>query len=397
MANPMTTPTLALSIELLKQPSITPNDFECQNILAKRLTELGFECEFMYFGDPDDTGVNAQIKNLYAKKIGSNPNAPHLCFAGHTDVVPVGDEKLWTYPPFSATVSDGKLWARGAADMKTAIACFVVACENFIKQYPEHQGAISLLITADEEAAAINGTVKVVETLAQRGERMDYCLVGEPSSTSTLGDVIKNGRRGSLNARLSITGKQGHIAYPHLAVNPIHALAPALAELTATHWDNGNEYFPATSMQISNINAGTGATNVIAGDCQVLFNFRYCTENTAESLKAKTHAIFDKHFANNPAQYHIDWTLSGEPFLTPKGEFVNAVSSAIEQVTGTKTQLSTSGGTSDGRFIAPIMNAQVVELGVKNATIHQIDECVELSELENLSQIYENILAQLVQ
>ncbi|OOS04617.1 succinyldiaminopimelate desuccinylase [Moraxella cuniculi DSM 21768] len=390
------TPTLQLSIDLLRLPSITPDNSNCLQLIADYLDKLGFECEFMHFGDPSDTGKNAQVNNLYAKKRGSNPTAPHLCFAGHTDVVPVGDESLWTYPPFSATIADGKLWGRGAADMKTAIACFVVACEQFIAKNPNHKGDISLLITADEEGVAINGTHKVVQALAQRGEQMNYCLVGEPSSTNTLGDVIKNGRRGSLNAKLTVTGKQGHIAYPHLAINPMHALAPALAELVATAWDTGNEYFPATSMQISNINSGTGATNVIAQDAQVLFNFRYCTENTADSLKAKTHEIFDKHFNNSKASYQIDWSLSGEPFLTKKGQFVDAVVSAIKQVTGTTAQLSTSGGTSDGRFIAPIMNAEVVELGVKNATIHQIDECVAIDDLENLTKIYEQILSQLI-
>ncbi|MDO4895984.1 MAG: succinyl-diaminopimelate desuccinylase [Moraxella sp.] len=389
------TPTLSLSTALLKEPSITPNDFECQNILAEFLGNLGFDCEFLYFGNPDDTGKNTQVKNLYAKKKGSDPTAPHLCFAGHTDVVPVGDESLWTYPPFSATIADGYLWGRGTSDMKTAIACFCVACENFIKTHPNHKGDISLLITADEEGVAINGTVKVVEELAKRGERMDYCLVGEPSSTATLGDVIKNGRRGSLNARLTVTGKQGHIAYPHLAVNPMHELAPALAELVACEWDKGNDYFPATSMQISNINGGTGATNVIAGSVDVLFNFRFCTENTAESLQAKTHVILDKHFKNKKATYQIEWSLSGEPFLTPKGEFVDAVVSAIKDITGTDSKLSTSGGTSDGRFIAPIMNAQVVELGVLNDTIHQIDEKVAVDDLEKLTLIYEKILQKL--
>lgn len=389
-------PTLSLSTALLKQPSVTPNDFECQNILAHELTKLGFECEFLYFGDPNDTGNNAQIKNLYAKKKGASPTAPHLCFAGHTDVVPAGDESLWTYPPFLATVADGYLWGRGASDMKTAIACFVVACKHFINNNPHHQGSISLLITADEEGVAINGTKEVVKALAERGERMDYCLVGEPSSTKILGDVIKNGRRGSLSGKLIITGKQGHIAYPHLAVNPIHALAPALAELTQTHWDNGNEYFPATSMQISNINGGTGANNVIPNSVEVLFNFRFSTESTAESLKAKTHAIIDKYFDNSQAHYQIQWSLSGEPFLTPKGDFVDAVAYAIKSVTGVDTQLSTSGGTSDGRFIAPIMNAQVVELGVLNDTIHQIDEKVAVDDLEKLTLIYGKILTQLV-
>ncbi len=390
------TPTLSLSTALLKEPSITPDDFNCQNILADYLNNLGFECEFMYFGDPNADGKNAQVKNLYAKKKGSDPTAPHLCFAGHTDVVPVGDETLWTHPPFSATVADGYLWGRGASDMKTAIACFCVACDGFIKKFPHHQGSISLLITADEEGVAINGTHKVVEALAKRGETMDFCLVGEPSSTSTLGDVIKNGRRGSLNAKLTVMGKQGHIAYPHLAVNPMHELASALSELVQTTWDNGNDYFPATSMQISNIHGGTGATNVIPNSVVVLFNFRFCTENTSESLQAKTHAILDKHFKDSKATYDITWSLSGEPFLTEKGRFVDAVTSAIKDVAGIDAQLSTSGGTSDGRFIAPIMNAQVVELGVLNDTIHQIDEKVSIGDMEKLTLIYERILEQLI-
>ena len=389
-------PTLALSIELIKEPSVTPDDKDCQNILAERLTAVGFDCEFMYFGDPDDTGRNAQVKNLWAIKRGTDDTAPVLCFAGHTDVVPTGNESLWTYPPFSATVTDGKLYGRGAADMKTGVASFVVAAESFIKAHPNHSGSIALLITADEEGVATNGTLKVIETLKVRGQRMDYCLVGEPSSTNTLGDVIKNGRRGSLNAHLTITGKQGHIAYPHLAVNPIHHAFIALNELVTTQWDEGNEYFPATSCQISNIKGGTGANNVIPQTLEVWFNFRFCTENTPESLQAKTHAIFDRHLADSQVSYGIKWSLSGEPFLTERGEFVDAVVSAIKDVTGTDAQLSTSGGTSDGRFIAPIMGAQVVELGVLNATIHQVDECVDVADIEKLTLIYEQVLGRLV-
>ncbi|WP_114801019.1 succinyl-diaminopimelate desuccinylase [Moraxella canis] len=392
----MHTPTLALSIDLIREPSITPDDKNCQNILAKRLSEIGFECEFMHFGDAHDTGKNAQIKNLWAIKHGKDPKAPVLCFAGHTDVVPTGDESRWRFPPFSATIHEGKLYGRGASDMKTGVASFVVAAENFINRHPDHLGSIALLITADEEGPAINGTIKVAETLKARGQKMDFCLVGEPSSTQSLGDVIKNGRRGSLNAKLTVTGKQGHIAYPHLAVNPIHAVSAALSELIATHWDDGNDYFPETSLQISNIHSGTGATNVIGGTCEVLFNFRYCTENTAESLMAKTHAIFDQHFQDSKATYEIEWTLSGVPFLTEKGEFVSACVNAIKTVTGTDAKLSTSGGTSDGRFIAPIMGAQVVELGVLNATIHQVDEHVDIDDLEKLTQIYEEILVSLI-
>lgn len=390
------TPTLQLSIDLLKQPSITPNDHACQDILAKFLANLGFDCQFMYFGDPNDTKDNAQVKNLYAKKKGSNPNSPHLCFAGHTDVVPTGNENLWTHPPFDGVVADGYLWGRGASDMKTAIACFAVACQHIIDKYPNHRGDISFLITADEEGVAINGTKKVVETLASHKERMDYCLVGEPSSTNTLGDIIKNGRRGSLSGKLTVVGKQGHIAYPHLAINPIHKLLPALTKLASTTWDNGNDYFPATSFQVSNINGGTGATNVIPNSVEALFNFRFCTQNTAQSLKAKTHAILDHYFKDSQATYEIDWVLSGEPFLTPIGDFVNAVTCAIHEVTGVNTKLSTSGGTSDGRFIAPILGAQVVELGVLNDTIHQIDEKVAVDDLEKLTKIYTKILEKLI-
>ncbi|OAV33095.1 N-succinyl-L,L-diaminopimelate desuccinylase [Moraxella catarrhalis] len=389
-------PELALSIELIQQASVTPDDKNCQNIIAKHLSKMGFDCEFMYFGDPNDSGDHAEIKNLWAIKKGRDPNAPVLCFAGHTDVVPTGDESDWKFPPFSATVHEGKLYGRGASDMKTGIASFVIAAENFIKNHPNHTGSIAMLITADEEGPAINGTIKVAQTLKERGQKIDFCLVGEPSSTQSLGDVIKNGRRGSLNAKLTVTGKQGHIAYPHLAINPIHVTCPALDELIKTHWDDGNKYFPKTSLQISNIRSGTGATNVIGGTCEILFNFRYCTENTAENLMAKTHAIFDKHFRHTDATYQIEWTLSGVPFLTEKGEFVSACVDAIKTVTGTNAQLSTSGGTSDGRFIAPIMNAQVVELGVLNTTIHQVDESVDIEDLEQLTQIYEEILVSLI-
>lgn len=385
------TPTLALSLELLAEPSITPNDHNCQNIIARRLEKLGFDSQFLYFGE-GETGDNARVKNLWATR---GNGSPVLCFLGHTDVVPTGDEAAWTHPPFTPTIKDGMLYARGSADMKTAIACFVVATERFISKYPKHNGMIALLITADEEGVAKNGTVKVVEHLQRTGQSVDYCLVGEPSSTHTLGDVIKNGRRGSLGGTLTITGKQGHVAYPHLAVNPIHAALPALAEFTSTVWDNGNAYFPATSLQLSNINAGTGATNVIPETLKVAFNFRFSTESTDSELKAKTHAIFDKHFADSQASYDIDWKLSGQPFLTGEGKLVQACRQAILDVTGTHTTLSTSGGTSDGRFVAP-MGAQVVELGVLNATIHQVDECVAVDDLEKLTDVYEKILEKLL-
>lgn len=381
------TPTLALSLELLAQASITPDDKECQNILANRLNDIGFHHQFLYFGED-----NAAVKNLWATR---GNGSPVVCFLGHTDVVPTGDETAWTYPPFVPTIKDGTLYARGAADMKTAIACFVVAVKNFVAKHPDHQGTLALLITSDEEGVAKNGTVKVVEYLQKTGQTINYCLVGEPSSTHSLGDVIKNGRRGSLGGTLTVTGKQGHVAYPHLAINPIHETMAALAELSRTVWDNGNAYFPATSLQISNINAGTGATNVIPKTLTAEFNFRFSTETSDSELKAKMHAIFDKYFKDSQASYHIDWKLSGQPFLTAEGKLVDACRQAILDVTGTQTKLSTSGGTSDGRFVAP-MGADVVELGVLNATIHQVDECVAVDDLEKLTQIYEKILENLL-
>ena len=384
--------TLDLSIELLERPSVTPDDDGCQDILSARLEQAGFDCEFMYFGDRDKTGEHAEVKNLWARRGAANPV---ICFAGHTDVVPTGGVNNWTYPPFTPTIADGYLWARGAADMKTGIAAFTIASERFVANHPEHNGSIAMLITSDEEGPSINGTVKVIETLEARDEKITYCLVGEPSSTDTLGDIIKNGRRGSLGAELTVTGKQGHVAYPHLASNPIHAAMAALSELTAAEWDTGNDYFPATSLQISNLNSGTGATNVIPETLEAVFNFRFSTETTEEELKEKTHAIFDKYFAGSKANYDIRWKLSGNPFLTPEGKLVSACQNAIKSVTGTDTTLSTSGGTSDGRFIAPT-GAQVVELGVRNATIHQVDEKVEVDDLGRLAQIYEGILKNLL-
>ncbi len=386
------TPTLSLSIELLKRPSITPNDEGCQDLIADRLSRLGFCNEVMYFGEKDGIGAHAQVKNLWSRR---GNDAPLVCFLGHTDVVPVGDKNAWTYPPFSATVRDGMLYARGAADMKTAIACFTVACENFVAKHPSHKGSIALMLTSDEEGVATNGVVKVVETLEARSEKITHCLVGEPSSTHSLGDVIKNGRRGSLGGVLTVTGKQGHVAYPHLATNPIHHTMAALAEFCASTWDDGNAYFPATSMQLSNLNAGTGANNVIPATLTAEFNFRFSTQSTPDSLMAKTHAIFDKHFKDSPATYHIEWRLSGLPFLTEEGDLVTACRQAIKSVTGTDTKLSTSGGTSDGRFVAPT-GANVVELGVCNATIHQVNECVLVEDLENLTLIYEKILENLL-
>ena len=371
--------TLELSLQLLRQPSVTPVDHTCQDIMAKRLEKIGFNIENMRFDDVD---------NLWARK---GTEAPLFCFAGHTDVVPTGSLDAWNSDPFAPEIRDGKLYGRGSADMKTALAAMVIASERFVKKHPNHKGSIAFLITSDEEGPSINGTVKVIETLEARNEKMDWCLVGEPSSTNKLGDIVKNGRRGSLNANLTVKGKQGHVAYPHLAVNPIHSFSKALAELCETVWDNGNEYFPATTFQVSNINSGTGATNVIPGTLNTLFNFRYSTEVTAEELKARTLEILDRH----NVEYEISWTLSGLPFLTPVGELVNAAKSAILNVTGVGTELSTSGGTSDGRFIAPT-GAQVLELGVLNATIHQINEHVNVDDLEPLSEIYEQILENLL-
>ena len=384
--------TLDLSIALLERPSVTPDDDGCQDILSSRLTQAGFDCEFMTFGDKQKSGEHAEVKNLWARRGTADPV---ICFAGHTDVVPTGDINNWTYPPFTPTIADGYLWARGAADMKTGIAAFTIAAERFVANHPEHNGSIAFLITSDEEGPSINGTVKVIDTLEARQEKITYCLVGEPSSTDTLGDIIKNGRRGSLGAVLTVTGKQGHVAYPHLASNSIHAAMSALAELTNATWDTGNDYFPATSLQISNINSGTGATNVIPETLEAIFNFRFSTETTEDELKAKTHAIFDKYFADSKASYAIHWKLSGQPFLTPEGKLVSACQQAIRAVTDVDATLSTSGGTSDGRFIAPT-GAQVVELGVRNATIHQVDEKVEVDDLGKLAQIYEGILENLL-
>lgn len=371
--------TLDLSLQLLRQPSVTPVDHNCQNIMADRLSKIGFNIENMRFEDVD---------NLWARR---GTESPVFCFAGHTDVVPTGNLEAWNSDPFAPEIRDGKLYGRGSADMKTALAAMVIASERFVAKHPDHKGSIAFLITSDEEGPSINGTVKVVETLEARQEKMTWCLVGEPSSTNTLGDIVKNGRRGSLNANLTVKGKQGHVAYPHLAINPIHTASKAIAELCETEWDQGNEYFPATSFQISNISAGTGATNVVPGTMNLLFNFRYSTEVTADELKARTHEILDRH----GVEYDIEWTLSGLPFLTPVGELVNAAKKAILDVTGTITELSTSGGTSDGRFIAPT-GAQVLELGVLNATIHQINEHVEIAHLEPLAEIYEKILIELL-
>lgn len=371
--------TLEFSLQLLRQPSVTPIDHNCQNMMAERLAKIGFHIEPMHFEDVD---------NLWARR---GTTSPVFCFAGHTDVVPTGNLEAWNSDPFAPEIRDGKLYGRGSADMKTALAAMVVASERFVSKHPDHKGSIAFLITSDEEGPSINGTVKVVETLEARNEKMTWCLVGEPSSTAQLGDIIKNGRRGSLNGVLTVKGKQGHVAYPHLAINPIHMASKAIAELCDTVWDQGNEYFPATSFQISNIQAGTGATNVVPGSMKVTFNFRYSTEVTADELKARVLELLDRHGVD----YEIEWTLSGLPFLTPVGELVNAAKTAIKNVTGVDAELSTSGGTSDGRFIAPT-GTQVLELGVLNATIHQIDEHVNVADLEPLAEIYEQILQQLL-
>ena len=345
----------------------------------RHLKPLGFKAETMIFGD---------VTNLWARKGNSKPL---ITFAGHTDVVPTGPLSDWAHPPFDAVIEGDILHGRGTADMKGSLAAFITACERFIEQHPDHKGSIAYLITSDEEGPAVNGTVKVIETLEARNEKIDWCLVGEPSSTNTLGDVIKNGRRGSLNAKLIIKGKQGHVAYPHLADNPIHRTSLFLAELCGEEWDQGNDFFPATSFQITNTHSGTGATNVIPGNQEVLFNFRFSTEVTAEELKQRVVNILEKHQLN----YEIEWTLSGQPFLTAAGPLVDAAVKAIKDVKDIDTELSTSGGTSDGRFIAPT-GAQVLELGPLNATIHQVNEQVSITDLNDLSVIYEKILIELL-
>lgn len=375
----MTQSPLLLAQALIARRSLTPDDAGCQEILISRLKALGFAIEKMRHGDVD---------NFWATH---GSAAPLLVFAGHTDVVPTGPVSAWISDPFVPTVRDGQLFGRGAADMKGSIAAFVVAVEKFLVHYPDHKGQICFLITSDEEGIAVDGTVKVVAALKARGIRLDYCIVGEPTCVNRLGDTIKNGRRGSLSGTLIVRGIQGHIAYPHLVKNPIHLAAPAIAELAATTWDEGNEYFPPTTWQISNINGGTGATNVVPGSVEILFNFRYATASTEESLKAKTHAILDKHGLS----YDLAWSSTGEPYLTAKGKLVSALSAAVEKITGVVPELSTSGGTSDGRFIASICR-EVVELGPRNATIHKINESVGVTELEELAEVYFETLATLL-
>jgi len=372
---------LQLAEALIARRSPTPDDGGCQDLLSERLRPLGFECETLSFG-PD----NFRVTNLWAVRRG-RAGGKLLMFAGHTDVVPTGPLAQWHSDPFVPTHRNGKLYGRGAADMKTSIAAMVVAIEEFIAQHGEHCGGIALLITSDEEGPSVDGTVKVCEVLKQRGELIDFCIVGEPTSVHRLGDMIKNGRRGSLTGKLSVKGVQGHIAYPQLAKNPIHLVASALAELVRIEWDFGNEYFPPTSWQMSNIHAGTGAGNVIPGELVVDFNFRFSTESTPESLKSRVHAVLDSHALD----YELAWTLSGEPFLTPQGALVGALGNAIRSETGVATELSTTGGTSDGRFISKIC-PQVVEFGPLNETIHKIDENVVVADIDPLKNIYRKTL-----
>jgi len=371
--------TQDLCTELIARRSVSPKDEGCQLILAARLDAMGFTVENMPFGE---------VSNLWARR---GTEGPLVCLAGHTDVVPPGDSAQWQSEPFSATVRDGYLYGRGAADMKGSIAAMITACERFVADNGEIKGSIAFLITSDEERIAVDGTRKVIETLQSRGEKIDYCVVGEPSSSESLGDVIRNGRRGSLNGTLTVHGTEGHVAYPDLANNPVHRFMPALAELCAQTWDQGNEYFPPTSFQLSNIHAGEGTNNVIPGEMTALFNFRFSSEVTAEDLMEKTESIFNAHYEN----YTLEWQLSGNPFITAEGVLTDAVSRAIESVTGLTTQLSTSGGTSDGRFIAPT-GAEVVEIGPCNRTIHKVNECVSVADLENLSRIYQGILTNLL-
>ena len=371
--------TLALAIDLLKRKSNTPDDAGCQEVMIARLEKLGFAIERMRFGNVD---------NFYARR---GNTAPLLVFAGHTDVVPTGPIDKWHTPPFEPTIKDGMLYARGAADMKTSLAAFITSIEEFIAENPNHNGSIGLLITSDEEGVAVNGTVKVIEALKNRNELIDYCIVGEPTSNKVVGDMIKNGRRGSLSGKLTVKGLQGHIAYPHLVKNPIHMVAPAIKDMVETVWDTGNEYFQATSWQISNMNGGTGATNVVPGEVEILFNFRFCPElngvgSTDANLRQRVHAILDAH----QLEYDLDWEYS-QPYITPRGNLVEAISRAIEKCYGISPELSTTGGTSDGRFIADICS-QVVEFGPLNKTIHKLNECVGVADIEPLKDVYKHTM-----
>ena len=380
-------PTLQLAQALIARPSVTPSDADCLDLIAQRLQALGFINERM------DSGPESfRVSNLWSKRPSGHTNAAQgaiktVVFAGHTDVVPTGPLAQWGSDPFVPTLRDGKLYGRGASDMKTSIAAFVVAVEEFLAHTPAPLLDIAFLLTSDEEGPSVDGTKVVVERLAARGERLDYCIVGEPTSVKRTGDMIKNGRRGTLSGKLTVRGIQGHIAYPHLARNPIHQAVPALTELAAMRWDEGNAFFPPTSWQMSNIHGGTGASNIIPGEVTIDFNFRFCTESTAESLKQRVHAVLDRH----ELEYELQWTLGGQPFLTPPGELVLAVQEAIAQETGLGTELSTTGGTSDGRFIATLC-PQVIELGPPNASIHKIDEHIALADIEPLKNIYRRTL-----
>lgn len=375
----MSSETIKLASDLIAKASVTPDDAGCQAMLIERLEKIGFDCETMVFDD---------VTNLWARR---GQDAPVLAFAGHTDVVPPGPLEKWQSDPFVPEIRDGVLYGRGAADMKSSIAAMVTACERFVEQHPEHHGSIALLITSDEEGIAINGTVKVIETLEARGEKIDWALIGEPSSQERVGDICKNGRRGSIGARLMIHGVQGHVAYPHQVDNPIHRAMPALHDLARHEWDQGNRFFPPTSLQISNINAGTGAHNVVPGHAEVLFNLRYSTEIDARHIIETTKVILDKH----DLDYDIDWKISGYPFLTAEGELLQAAQKAIMEIIGIRTQLLTTGGTSDGRFIAPT-GAQVLELGPVNDSIHKVNEYVNTGDLDALSDIYQGILENLL-
>ncbi|MUK27190.1 succinyl-diaminopimelate desuccinylase [Aliivibrio fischeri] len=373
------TPTLALAKDLLSRQSITPEDAGCQELMIKRLEALGFTIEIMVFED---------TTNFWARR---GNEAPLFTFAGHTDVVPTGDLTHWNTNPFEPTIIDGMLYARGAADMKGSLACMVVAVERFVAEHPNHKGSISFLITSDEEGPFINGTTRVVDTLQERNEIIDMCIVGEPSSTAHVGDVVKNGRRGSLTGNLTVKGIQGHVAYPHIARNPIHQAMPALSKLATTVWDNGNDYFPPTSFQIPNMNGGTGASNVIPGTVDIMFNFRFSTESTVDELQQRVVEILDKH----DLEYELDWIINGLPFLTDTGDLLTAVVNAVDTVNQQKPQLLTTGGTSDGRFIAQ-MGSQVIELGPVNATIHKVNECVNVEDLEKLTDMYQEVLNNLL-
>jgi succinyl-diaminopimelate desuccinylase len=375
----MVSDTLELTKDLIARRSVTPEDGGCQELIARRLTAVGFECESIRCGD---------VTNLWARR---GSTRPLFCFAGHTDVVPPGPLAQWHSDPFAPTVRDGRLYGRGAADMKSSIASFVTAVEAFVRERPKHSGSIAMLITSDEEGPSVDGTARVVDRLRQRGESIDFCVVGEPSSVDALGDSIKNGRRGSLSGHLTVRGVQGHIAYPHLARNPIHLLAPALAELVATHWDEGDEHFPPTAWQVSNVHAGTGATNVIPASVEVEFNFRFCAKSTEQSLKQRLEDVLRRHGLD----YELRWNLSGSPFVTRVGELVDVVKTAVSTHTGITPELSTAGGTSDGRFIAQIC-PQLVELGPVNATIHKLNENIELAALEKLPRIYLDVLKALL-